>query len=248
MEDVVHQEHDDPDHWWFRARRAIFDEVLDRRVPLGPESRILDVGPGSGVNLPVLGPRGRVTTLDVATGSLENCAAKGARPVQGDATRAPFADGSFDLIAALDVLEHLEDERGALGEWSRLLAPDGRLLLSVPALGLLWGRQDVLAMHHRRYGRRELAEKLRAAGFELERLTFFNSLLFAPILAVRLAMRPRLHKAHEGGSDLGLRLPGFVERSLYHAFAVERHWVVDRNLPVGVSLLALARPAGGPRA
>ncbi|QDU67787.1 class I SAM-dependent methyltransferase [Engelhardtia mirabilis] len=242
MEAVVHQEHDDPDHWWFRARRAIFDDVLDGRVPLGPNARILDVGPGSGVNLPVLAPRGRVVTLDVAAGSLQNCAAKGATPVRGDATAAPFADGSFQLIAALDVLEHLEAETAALSEWRRLLADDGKLLLSVPALQLLWGRQDVLAMHHRRYGRRELAQKLRAAGFELERLTYFNSLLFAPILALRLAMRPLLDRAHSGGSDLGLRLPRPLEQLLYHTFAVERHWVVDRNLPLGVSLLALARP------
>jgi len=242
MEAVVHQEHDDPDHWWFRARRAIFDDVLDARVPLAPDARILDVGPGSGVNLPVLAPRGRVVTLDVASGSLANCAAKGATPVRGDATAAPFADASFQLIAALDVLEHLEDDERALAEWSRLLAADGKLLLSVPALQALWGRQDVLAMHHRRYGRRELRDKLRAAGFELERLTYFNSLLFPPILALRLAMRPRLARAQQGGSDLGLRLPRPLEQTLYHTFAVERHWVVDRNLPIGVSLLALARP------
>lgn len=243
MQAVVHQEHDDPDHWWFRARRAIFARVLDERVPLRVGARILDVGPGSGVNLPVLAPRGRVVTLDIAPGSLANCAAQGALPVRGDATRAPFASGSFDLIAALDVLEHLADERRALEEWRRLLGEDGRLLLSVPALQVLWGRQDVLAMHHRRYGRRELAAKLRAAGFELERLTYFNSLLFPPILALRLAMRHRLERAHEGGSDLGLRLPRPLEQALYHAFAIERHWVVRRNLPVGVSLLALARPA-----
>lgn len=245
MREVVHAEHLAPDHWWFRARRRIFERVLDEHVTLPPDARILDLGPGSGVNLPVLAPRGRVTVLDVSRFSLATCRSGGATCVQADATRPPFRDASFDLVCALDVLEHLVEDERALRACRRVLRPEGRLLASVPALGLLWGRQDVLSEHKRRYARADFESRLVAAGFELERLTYFNSLLFPPILAVRLMMRPFLRATSQngGGSDLGLRLPRPAEELLYRLFASERHWLARRDLPIGVSLLGLARPA-----
>ena len=245
MKEVVHREHLDPDHWWFRARRDIFARLLDELVELPAHARILDLGPGSGVNLPVLAPRGEVCVLDLSRFSLEQCRADGASDlVEADATVHPFQARSFDLVTALDVFEHLADDTRAMAECRRVVKDDGWLLCSVPAFPLLWGRQDVLAMHERRYRKRELAERLRGAGFRVERMSYFNSLLFPPILAVRLAMRPFLSRtAANGGSDLGMRLPAFVEGSFYRMFAAEGGWLVKRDLPVGVSLVALARPA-----
>ncbi len=245
MEDVVHDEHMDRDHWWFRARRSIFGRVLDQRVPLGSDAVILDLGPGSGVNLDLLQGRGRLLTLDLSRRSLTACRELGSADLlQGDATRLPLGDGTVDLVCALDVLEHLEADRRALAEIARVLKPTGHLLLSVPALGLLWGRQDVLAQHVRRYSPSELRERVREAGLEWEHRTFFNTWLFPPILAVRLAMRPWLSEGAQGGSDLGLRLPRMVEEVLYRIFASEGAWIVRRRLPIGVSLLGLARKRG----
>lgn len=243
MEDVVHDEHLDRDHWWFRARRSIFGRVLDERVPLPQNAVILDLGPGSGVNLDLLEGRGQLVTLDLSQRSLQTCRELGSPDlVQGDATRLPFGDGSVDLVCALDVLEHLEADERALAEIARVLKPEGRLLLSVPALQLLWGRQDILAQHIRRYSPSTLRNRVRAAGFEWEHRTFFNTWLFPPILAVRLAMRPLLARGKDRGSDLGLRLPRFIEQSLFRIFASEGAWVVRRRLPIGVSLLGLAKP------
>lgn len=245
MKDVVHAEHQDAEHWWFKARRHIFERVLDTNVGLEREARILDLGPGSGVNMPVLGPRGRVTVVDVSRYSLEQCRAAGAQlVVQADATIPPFAANSFDAVTALDVLEHLDNDRAALSELHRVLRPDGWLMASVPAFPVLWGRQDVLSHHKRRYKRGELQERMRAAGFEVVRESYFNTWLFAPILLVRLLMRPFLSKSVEGGSDLSLRLPFGLDGLLYRLFASEAGWVVKRRLPVGVSLLVLARPKG----
>ncbi|MHC4893495.1 MAG: class I SAM-dependent methyltransferase [Planctomycetota bacterium] len=204
--------------------------------------RILDLGPGGGVNLPVLLPRGDVTCVDLDAGSLARVGEQGARGLRADASRLPIGDGSADAICALDVLEHLDDDVGALADWHRALAPEGLLLLSVPALDLLWGRQDVLAEHRRRYDRATLRTRLLDAGFELERLTYFNTLLFPPVLGVRLAMRPWLGRASEGGSDLGLRLPGWIEELLFRTFSAEGAWLERRDLPIGVSLMAVARP------
>lgn len=234
------------DHWWFAARRTIFARLLAAKMPLPPGARILEIGPGHGVNLPVLGAHGPTFTLDVDRGSLAGSRAQGARgAVCGDAQEPPLVAGSFALVCAFDVLEHLQDDPGALRAWHTLLAPQGRLFLTVPALRLLWGRQDVLSGHERRYGRRELAARLQAAGFVLEQLSFCNALLFVPILLVRLLMRPFLPRARAGGgsSDFGLRLPRPLERLLYHAFALEAGWLVRHDLPLGVSLLAIARKA-----
>ncbi len=244
MRSEVHQEHIElaEGHWWFRARRKIFAQLLDAFVRVPEKANILDLGPGGGSNLPILRDRGSVSVLDLDQGSLRNCAENGASElICADASHPPLAKASFDLICALDVLEHLEDDQGALQSWRELLVPSGRLLLSVPALPILWGRQDVLSGHFRRYRRAELKSKLEAAGFKLQRLSYFNSLLFPPILLIRLLMRPFLGRQHRG-SDFGTPRFG-LDGVLYRLFAAEGSWLLRRNLPIGVSLVAIASPA-----
>lgn len=247
MRAEVHAEYRDREHWWFRARRAIFARLLREAMALPRHARILDIGPGSGINLPVLAPLGTVAVLDQDAGSLRACALAGAkRLVQGDAAAPPLAPGGFDLVCALDVLEHLADDAGALAAWRQLLAPGGWLLLSVPALPILWGRQDVASGHVRRYRRSALAARLLAAGLRPVRLSYFNTLLLPPIFAVRLVMRPFLRwTSRRGASDLSLRAPALVEELLFRAFAAEAGWLARRDLPIGVSLLALARAGDG---
>lgn len=244
MKQTLQEEYRYFDHWFFRARRTIFARLLDGLFPVGGHARIVDLGPGSGVNVPVLRDRGRVAVVDVASGSLRDCAAHGAHHLLlADATRPPLADGSVDLVCAFDVLEHLVEDARALREIRRVLKPTGRLLLSVPAWQVLWGRQDVLSEHVRRYHKEPLRRLLTESGFEVERLTFFNALLFFPILAVRLCMRPFLKWTREGGSDFSAPTPFGLDRLLYRMFAAEAGWLTRRDLPLGVSLLAVARPA-----
>lgn len=249
MRPSVHDEYRQraADHWWFRARRRIFDRLLEPLVPRGGAASILDLGPGSGVNLPVLAPRGRVIAVDRDARSLQACRRAGAVVVCADASALPIAPASIDLACALDVIEHLDDDRAALGELARVLRPGGTLLLSVPALRMLWGRQDVLAEHRRRYRRGELRDLLRDCGFRIARLSFFNTLLFPPILAARLAMRPLLRRTVASGhSDLAVRAPLGLDRLLEAVFALEGPWLAHRGLPIGVSLLAIAHPEERP--
>lgn len=248
MRQSVHDEYrGSREHWWIRGRRAIFTRVLDDVLGVRPgaAARILDIGPGSGVNLPVLLPRGRVTVLDFDADSLRACRAHGAQAVvRADAVAPPLADRSFDLVCALDVLEHLHDDETALRAWFGLLRPGGALLLSVPAFAFLWGRQDVLSHHLRRYRLPALRARIERAGFTVVRATYFNTLLFAPIAAARLLMRPFLaHSVARGKSDLSAPTPLGLDSVLFRTFAAEAGWVARRRLPFGVSILVAATAA-----
>jgi SAM-dependent methyltransferase len=243
MDAAVHKTHRaHTDHWWFRARREIFDAVLRNCTELPSKARILDIGPGSGINLPVLEPLGKVTIVDCDFESAKSCAASKAGVSQGDAERLPFVSGSFELVCALDVLEHLDDDSAALEEMLRVTASGGYLLLTVPAWPILWGRQDVLSHHKRRYRRTELKKRLRNSGFAIQRLTFINAILFPAIFVIRVLSRPLLSRQVKGDkSDFDVKAPFGLDSLLFRLFASEANWVSSRNLPFGVSILAVCR-------
>jgi SAM-dependent methyltransferase len=217
--------------------------VLDRALAPDPGRAILDVGCGSGTMLGHLRRHGRPRGIDADAEAIRFCRARGiAEVAHVPAGPLPFADGEFGLVCALDVLEHIPDDRGALGEMARVLAPGGTALLTVPAFPALWGAQDEVSHHVRRYRERELRELVAAAGLELERVTYFNTALFAPIAAIRLARRLRPAR-EQPRSDFALTGPGRLNALLARIFAAEAPVVARTRLPVGVSLLALARKA-----
>jgi SAM-dependent methyltransferase len=226
-------------HWWFRGRRRLLARLLPR-LGLPARARVLDVGCGTGANGPVLAAADRFAVgvdasgLALALGQRTGHAAR----LRADGAALPIADASFDLVCALDVLEHLDDDAAAVGELRRVLRPDGALLVFVPALRLLWGLQDELAHHRRRYAPRQLRALIAGAGLRVERLTFFNTLLFPPILAARLAMRVVRPRALRSENDLGGPLLGRVAGLL---FSAESEFVCRANLPIGVSLACVAR-------
>jgi SAM-dependent methyltransferase len=156
----------------------------------------------------------------------------------------PFASGSFDLVTALDALEHVEDDAAALRECFRVLRPGGTLLASVPAFRSLWGSVDELGHHHRRYRRRELLERVEAAGFEVVLDRFFNFLLFPPIAAVRWLGRALPARRAGAGepvrSDFDLVSGGPLAALLARVLGAEARLLALR-VPFGVSLLCVAR-------
>ena len=178
-------------HWWFVARRELFArEISQAGIPL--TARVLDIGTSTGTNLRMLREMGfhDVTGLDATEDAILFCAEKGLGTVrQGDVCRMPFADGSFDLILATDVIEHVDDDMQALKEIARVLAPTGRALITVPAFPSLWGLQDDVAMHKRRYLLAELVTRVQAAGLKPGCSYYFNYLLFAPIWLTRQLIR-----------------------------------------------------------
>jgi 2-polyprenyl-3-methyl-5-hydroxy-6-metoxy-1,4-benzoquinol methylase len=229
-------------HWWFLGRREVILRMLAAHLPrlAGGPLRLLDVGTGTGALLRHLERFGEVHAVDVEAEAVRFSHLRGATSVRlYDGTTLPYDDASFDVVTAFDVLEHVPDDSVVLAEMLRVLRPGGTLMVMVPAFPFLWGRQDEISHHYRRYLRSGLGEQVRRAGFQLERLSYFNTLLFAPIAVVRL-MR-RYTGADVVTSDFEMTAEGPVNRLLTRVFAAEARFVARWNLPFGVSLVAVAR-------
>lgn len=229
-------------HWWFVGRRAIILRVLDRHVHRGARAlEILDFGCGTGAFLPALERFGAVSAVDGDEAAVAFCHRRGrteARHVAAGA-RLPFADASFDLVTTLDVVEHIQDDITALRELRRVMRPGGALLVTVPAFMLLWGDQDEISHHFRRYTDASLRRSLRSAGFVVEHSSYFNTWLFAPIATLRVVRR-MIRRPSAENSDFDIA-PGCLNGVLARLLASEAGLVSRTKLPFGVSLLALAR-------
>src|ERR1700730_4924582 len=175
-------------HWWFRGRRLILVDLLRRCVRSPIE--LLDVVSSGGSVTRALLELGGVTACDLDLGSAAAARRRpGLSPVVVRAEALPFEDHSFDLVTAFDVIEHIDDDLGALQEMARVVRPTGGVAIAVPAYEWLWGRQDDINGHRRRYTRRLLQARLEIAGPRMERTTSFISFLFPPIAAIRLLRR-----------------------------------------------------------
>jgi SAM-dependent methyltransferase len=229
-------------HWWYVGRRRVLHQVL-RAMHLPPGAAILDAGCGSGRNLVEFAKFGPVTGLEPAPESLELARARGVGTVVSGSfdEPLPFADSTFALATVLDVIEHLDDDVGALRELRRVVAPDGRLLVTVPCYPWLWSSHDVVNHHRRRYTRRTLHRAARAAGWEPERTLHFNMLLLPAAAATRLAQR--FGRSASGVSDLE-RTPRALNQVLRQPLHLES-WLIGAgiNPPLGLSLLCVLRPA-----
>jgi len=231
-------------HWWYTGRRKIladFVEAICRQVT-DRRPRILDVGCGTGANLLMLSQYGDAEGVDVSEDALAFCRERGLDKVRlGAAEELPYEDGTFDLVTALDVVEHLDDDLAGLREMRRVLRPGGRVLLFVPTFMFLWGLQDDVSNHRRRYRLPELQRVLEQAGFEIERTTYANITFFLPILAMRQLMRLTGIKADSENNINVSALNGV----LGGVFGAESWFLKRLNLPFGVSGLCVARVKSG---
>ena len=231
-------EHDQV-HWWYTARRRILAELIARRVPLPAEPRILEIGFGTGHNFAMLRRFGRLDAIEVddparALASSRLGHAVGSAPLPD---LPGIAESTYDLMALLDVLEHVDGDEAALASIARRLKPTGRLLLTVPAYQWMWSAHDVAHHHKRRYSRAQLKRAIEAAGLRVEYLSFFNTVLFPLAAAVRLAGKLT------GKTESDDALPPAPLNRLFDAlFGIERHLVGRISLPAGVSLVAIASP------
>jgi len=227
-------------HWWFAGRRHIIAGFVERACrDLGEvRPRILDVGCGTGANLQMLSRFGVAEGVDVSVAALDFCRARGlAKVKQGAAESLPYEDAAFDLVTGLDVVEHLDDDIAGLKEMRRVLRPGGRAVLFVPAFMFLWGVQDDISHHRRRYTLPDLKRKLREAGLTVERATYANLTFFAPILLGRQLMRLIGWRPASENNITISALNGLLGR----IFSVESWWLRRLNFPFGVSIVCVAK-------
>jgi SAM-dependent methyltransferase len=225
-------------HWWYQVRREILDQQLGT-LGLDPaRALLLDIGCGTGGSSLVMARHGKVVAVDR---SLRSHQLGQDRPyaarVVGAAEHLPFVERAFDAVAALDILEHLDDDVAGAREVYRVLKPGGAAVVFVPALDILWGQNDEFSHHRRRYTLPELKRTLGAAGFTLGASGYFNLLLFLPTLLARLG--ERISRRAVGAIEYRDR-PSRMNELLRRIFRLELPLIARRGLPLGTSVYCLA--------
>ncbi|NHA67524.1 class I SAM-dependent methyltransferase [Phycicoccus flavus] len=223
-----------PDYWWYVARSDLLETALGEHA--GSPALALDLGSADGPSASWFREAAvRTVSLDIDPRGLD------AAGVCGSALALPFADETFDAVAAFDVLEHCAPEADALAEIRRVLRPGGRLLLSVPAYSWAWSDFDVANGHHRRYTRRRTVAALRRAGFAVERATYGFTTVFPLFVAERL-VRKVSRRGARGPVDIVEvpRVPRALNTALTAMCRVDRGALARRDLPFGSSVFAAA--------
>jgi len=224
-------------HWWFVARREIVLDQLDQF--LSNKGKILDIGCGTGVLIGFLEKFGEVYGLDSSPFAIEYCQQRGKGVIRKGALPEdiPFDAESFDLITALDVIEHIGDDVAALKVMHKHLRKGGIFICTVPAFSFLWSGHDEVHHHCRRYNRQELKEKLVAAGFGINKISYYNTLLFPLIALIRFIRKFTPAAEHKSDAKMPSRIANAFLRKL---FASEKYMLRYLNLPYGISLLVIA--------
>ena len=242
MERIVYDrmaEHDSS-HWWYVARRDILADYIARYADLPRDARILEIGCGTGHNLPMLGHFGTVDAIEIDPAAREIASRRLGKPVGAAPLPelAGVARGSYDMIAVLDVVEHVEDDVGSFAAMAECLKPGGKILVAVPAHQWMWSAHDEVNHHRRRYSKAALTAAMRRAGLSWRKLGYFNSLLFPAAVAARVAGRLTGKEDSDDSPPIGP-----VNALFRTIFGWERHLLGRIPLPIGLSLVALAEPA-----
>lgn len=228
-------------HWWFAARRKILD-VLVKQVVSGYKDvpKILDIGCSTGITAEFLKRHGWTCGVDFCREALRFCRMQdGSILVQANVCNLPFLAESCEVVAAFDLLEHIQEDKRAIREFGRVLKRNGFLIVSVPAYKILWGRLDDIAQHCRRYRLKELREKLNKEGFEIKKISHINCLLFFAVLISRLTER-LFRNSSQSKSDL--KIPGRVINNMMEKiFSCEASLIDKFNFPFGSSIVCVAQ-------
>ncbi len=238
-------------HWWFRGRRNIVTALIRHFATPARPLCVADVGCGMGANFAALAEFGNVVGVDNSPKALEFSRSRGSyRLVAGALPQLPFPDEAFDIVCALDVIEHLDDDAGAVREMWRVCKQNGLLVVTVPACPWLWSEHDEINDHKRRYTRRALRDCLEQADGEWVRLSFMNAFLAPPLMLYRPLLRwcRRFKAPAEGPRSDIFNLPAPLNSLLAGLFGGESHWLKHGSLPFGVSLVGVLRKVAGPPA
>ncbi|HVT72655.1 MAG TPA: class I SAM-dependent methyltransferase [Lacunisphaera sp.] len=228
------------EHWYYAGKRELVRRWLERTGILGPDAVLLDCGAGTGLFAEEMRGRCRVRVLDDHAESLAILRTRFAADeiIEGSATSIPFPAPAVDAVTALDVLEHVANDRGAAAELQRVLRPGGIAVVTVPAMMSLWGYWDVALHHHRRYTRAQLRALFPADTWEILHLNYTNVVVFPGVWLVRRCQRWLNPNAASRVEDMVP--PAWLNRVLRGVFVQTGLWR-GVPFPFGVSLLLVAR-------
>ncbi|TAE37843.1 MAG: class I SAM-dependent methyltransferase [Runella slithyformis] len=234
--------HIEREHWWFLVRNQIIMGHLKKVLPTNRPLKILNVGIATGHTSELLLAFGNVKSVeyDQACFDFTRQAVPTLDLMQGSILELPFEDNSYDLVCALDVIEHVEDHQLAVNEMKRVCKPNGTVCVTVPAFEFLWNQHDDVNHHVRRYTR-PLLESIFQKNGNITFSSYFNFWLFFPIAGFRLLSKILpLHQRNieEAGSDFTVMNGSIFQKVFYRIFNSERFFINKGvQLPVGVSLL-----------
>lgn len=234
-------------HWWHKAKRQLVFEAMDR-LSITQNDKLLDVGCGTGKNVEAFASVCETHGIDISAEAVRFCKKRGLDTViqtpNFPEKKLPYQQGSFKVITALDVIEHVDD-MAVLADIHRVLSSDGSVIVTVPALPFLWSKWDEVLHHKRRYTKKTLTDTLEQSGFEVTYCNYVYSFLVLPVLVVRRVKEFLMSQASDAKqleyqSDFKLSSP-LVNRVFSAVAAVERWFVWRVPIPFGTSLVAVAR-------
>jgi len=234
-------------HWWFKARAKIIEDIIKGfLIEKNMSRKILDIGIAGEQIAGILKNYGKVIGIDnnkiiLAVSKNENYSY-----ILGmDILKPSLKKKMFSIITCLDVIEHLETPKLAMDNIYDLLAPGGYIFITVPAFQFLWGKQDIVNSHFKRYSKKELLKLIDKNKFDILRCSYFNFLLFLPIAIIKILTRfladTKFNFFEKYKSDIEIDFPDFLNNLLFFIFSLEKYILRYINLSFGVSIFCVLK-------
>ena len=231
-------------YWWLKGKYILVDKFISsffkRKNKDINKLKLLDFGCGPGNMLDFLKKYGDVYGVDASFDAIEFCRNRNYKntSIISDLP-LKFNDESFDIITAIDVLEHIEDDERVIAEFYRLIKINGMIFITVPAFMLLWGDHDELYFHKRRYLTKNIQNKLIKYNFKILKISYFETIYFLPLLAVRKLKKFFKKNSSEKADDF-YKFPKFLNKILTYTITFEYYLLKKINMPFGPTILIVA--------
>lgn len=228
-------------NWWFISRRDMILQLM-KKININKNAKILEMGCSGGPLIQFLTQNGfqNIIGIDISKSAIELCKNRGIKHVEVmDGAKTRFKDNEFDLVIASDILEHIKNDSAALSEWHRILKPNGKLIVFVPAFNFLWSNHDEINHHYRRYSKTQLKKGIEKANFRLDDISYWNFSLFFPSSILRIFQH--LQSDSNEKRDQLYELNHLVNKILIDLLKVENWFLKFFNFPLGVSVFAVCR-------
>lgn len=227
-------------HWWHWGKKKVVFGLISKYIKQNKITS-LDVGCGVGVMVDQLSKLGSSYGIDSSPDAIKFAKLRGVKNVRESfAEKIDYKSETFDLVTALDVLEHTSNDKLVIKEIKRVLIRNGVLIITVPAYELLWSYWDEMLRHKRRYEKNELEKLLKSNGFKIIKLSYSNFFIFMPVIIFRMLKKMFSGSIDSTKSDF-LETPRFLNPFFKLIYAFEGFWIRNFYFPFGLSIICVAK-------